>query len=355
MANFIMDGEKPVFYLQSGITENSVKELCGNLMEAKNGGYSKIKISLNTTGGSVHQMASLIAVMQDLKAQGIVIETVGTGNVASAGTLILSSGSNGYRYVYPHTQLMIHNPSFNGGGENILSEIDKKELESSKELITSLYLQTTKIEVLELKKMLEKTTYFNAEESVSFGFADEILQPVASVNLEINQSNKINKKMENDDLIKMQKENADLRERANLEKQETANKLAEIEASKHKEVVACAEELYHNLGFTENVKKMLENLGKTEGISAMLKASKEFEKPKAGILTQQTSSVSAEKAEPKTFEEKVAAGVINMKNLPKVYGSLSEQGRIDLIMEAKPLFKEYLNNLIMKGVKFKNN
>jgi ATP-dependent Clp protease protease subunit len=350
-----MDGEKPVFYLQSGINEYSVKELCDNLMDAKNGGYSKIKISLNTTGGSVHQMAGLIAVMQDLKAQGIIIETVGTGNVASAGTLILSSGSSGYRYIYPHTQLMIHNPSFNGGAENILSEIDKKSIESSTELITSLYLQTTKIEVGELKKMLEKTTYFNAEESVSFGFADEILQPVASVNLEINQSNKINKKMENDDLVKMQKENADLRERANLEKQETANKLAEIEASKHKEVVACAEELYHALGFTENVKKMLENLGKVDGISAMLKASKEFEKPKAGILTQQTSSVSAAQAEPKTFEDKVKAGVINMQNLHEQCENLTDKVAEEFGDATTSLFAEYAKELQKKGIKFQKD
>jgi ATP-dependent Clp protease protease subunit len=352
MANFIMDGEKPVFYLQEGINEYSVKELCSNLMDAKNSGYSKIKISLNTEGGSIHQMAALIAVMQDLKAQDVVIETVGTGNVMSAGILVLASGSLGYRYIYPHTQLMIHGPYIEGSN---FSEIDKKIIESSTFLLSSLLLQTTKIKEGELSEMLKKTTFLNAKESIELGFADEILQPVASANLNIKQSNKINKKMENDDSIKLQKELLDLKEKANLEKQEAVNKMAEIEASKHKEVVACAEELYHSLGFTENVKKMLENLGKTEGISAMLKASKEFEKPKAGILTQQTSSVAAAQAEPKTFEEKVKAGVINMQNLHEMCENLTDKVAEEFGEETTALFAEYAKELKRKGIKFKKD
>ncbi len=347
-----MDGEKPVFYLQSGINENSIKELCSNLMDAKNSGYSKIKISLNTTGGSVHQMAGLIAVMQDLKAQGIVIETVGTGNVASAGTLILSSGSSGYRYIYPHTQLMIHNPSFNDGAENNLSEIDKKALESSTELIKSLYLQTTKIEIGELKKMLEKTTFLNAEESVSFGFADEILQPVASSRLENNKSNnQSNNKMEQENLTEFQKEIADLKAKSNLEKQEAVNKMAEIESAKNKEVMACAEELYYSLGLTENARKMLESLGKTEGISAMLKAAKEFEKPKVGVLTQKISSEGGEGEIPKTFGDKIAAGLINIGNLKENYEKASDQEKIESMHKAPKIFAEYVLDLQRKGIK----
>lgn len=313
MNNFIMDGEIPCFYLTQRIDANSIQELSQNLIGAKNAEYKKIRITMNTGGGNVYEMATLVGVMQDLKAQGMIIETVGNGRVFSAGTLILSNGSAGNRYVYPHSQLMIHAAKYSAFDP--LDEKQKKEMQAVANMQTQLYLQSTKIEENQLLKFLEEETYFTAEQAILYGFADKIIEPVAEV--KGNEEVKPNKNNEMDELEKLKSEFE-----SKLEAMNQMQKLKEAEASKNAEIVmearnaeilSMANDLFLDLGLTEGQKSTIIKIGKNESIAEMVKVAKELAPKKAPLLQPQIDPIP--KGEPVSLLEKSIAGDYERKSI----------------------------------------
>ncbi|CAB4153077.1 ATP-dependent Clp protease proteolytic subunit [uncultured Caudovirales phage] len=313
MNNFIMDGEIPCFYLTQRIDANSIQELSQNLIGAKNAEYKKIRITMNTGGGNVYEMATLVGVMQDLKAQGMIIETVGNGRVFSAGTLILSNGSAGNRYVYPHSQLMIHAAKYSAFDP--LDENQKKEMQAVANMQKELYLQSTKIEEKELLKFLEEETYFTAEQAILYGFADKIIEPVAEV--KGNEEVKPNKNNEMDELEKLKSEFE-----SKLEAMNQMQKLKEAEASKNAEIVmearnaeilSMANDLFLDLGLTEGQKSTIIKIGKNESIAEMVKVAKELAPKKAPLLQPQIDPIP--KGEPVSLLEKSIAGDYERKSI----------------------------------------
>ena len=313
MNNFIMDGEIPCFYLNSRIDANSIQELSQNLIGAKNAEYKKLRITMNTGGGNVYEMATLVGVMQDLKAQGIIIETVGNGRIFSAGTLILSNGSAGNRYVYPHSQLMIHAAKYNAF--DALDENQKKEMQAVANMQKELYLQSTKIEEKELLKFLEEETYFTAEQAILYGFADKIIEPVAEV--KGNEEVKPNKNNKMDELEKLKSEFE-----SKLEAMNQLQKLKEAEASKNAEIVmearnaeilSMANDLFLDLGLTEGQKNTIIKIGKNESIAEMVKVAKELAPKKAPLLEAKIDPIP--KGEPVSLLEKSIAGHYERKSI----------------------------------------
>ena len=313
MNNFIMDGEIPCFYLTQRIDANSIQELSQNLIGAKNAEYKKIRITMNTGGGNVYEMATLVGVMQDLKAQGMIIETVGNGRVFSAGTLILSNGSAGNRYVYPHSQLMIHAAKYSAFDP--LDENQKKEMQAVANMQKELYLQSTKIEEKELLKFLEEETYFTAEQAILYGFADKIIEPVAEV--KGNEEVKPNKNNEMDELEKLKSEFE-----SKLEAMNQLQKLKEAEASKNAEIVmearnaeilSMANDLFLDLGLTEGQKNTIIKIGKNESIAEMVKVAKELAPKKAPLLEAKIDPIP--KGEPVSLLEKSIAGHYERKSV----------------------------------------
>ena len=313
MNNFIMDGEIPCFYLTQRIDANSIQELSQNLIGAKNAEYKKLRITMNTGGGNVYEMATLVGVMQDLKAQGIIIETVGNGRIFSAGTLILSNGSAGNRYVYPHSQLMIHAAKYTAFDP--LDENQKKEMQAVANMQTQLYLQSTKIEENQLFKFLEEETYFTAEQAILYGFADKIIEPVAEV--KGNEEVKPNKNNKMDELEKLKSEFE-----SKLEAMNQLQKLKEAEASKNAEIVmearnaeilSMANDLFLDLGLTEGQKNTIIKIGKNESIAEMVKVAKELAPKKAPLLEAKIDPIP--KGEPVSLLEKSIAGHYERKSV----------------------------------------
>lgn len=133
-----------------------------------------IKIYVSTYGGSADEMFGIYDVMNMCKEKGVIIETVGLGKVMSAGTLILSAGSDGHRKIGRHTRVMIHAVAGGsmGGLHSILNEMEQmKGLQES-------YIQAISDETDLSKKQVQGlinrkvNVYLSAEEAIEKGLAD---------------------------------------------------------------------------------------------------------------------------------------------------------------------------------------
>lgn len=132
-----------------------------------------ITLIVNGPGGHIYQALGIYDVIQSIKKKGIIVSTIGTAYACSAQSLILASGSKGYRKAYPNTTIMIHQPSGGVEGQATDIVITANEIIRLKELLTNIYIEHGAVETV--KDLMERDCWLTAEKAVEIGLIDEIL------------------------------------------------------------------------------------------------------------------------------------------------------------------------------------
>jgi len=138
--------------------------------------YLPIDFIVSTEGGSVTDMFALYDCLREVRKDCEVI-SFGVGKVMSAGVLLLAGGTKGKRKVGRNCRLMLH--AISGGHFGSLKELetDIKEVkwyqtQYAKALADETNLTEKKIRAIFRKKT---DTYFDAQQAVEWGIADEIV------------------------------------------------------------------------------------------------------------------------------------------------------------------------------------
>lgn len=133
-----------------------------------------IELYINSPGGSVSAGLGIYDVMQLVKCD---IRTYCTGLAASMGSLLLTAGAKGKRYMLPHSRAMIHQPLIQGGlaGQASDIEIHAKEMLETKRVITEIYSRHTGRNMAELTKLMDRDHYLNANRAKELGLIDEVV------------------------------------------------------------------------------------------------------------------------------------------------------------------------------------
>src|SRR5215218_1159535 len=99
-------------YLWGVVDDKSAKDVVTKLMllEADKPG-EEIKFYISSPGGSV---TSGMVVYDTMKLISSPVSTICMGLAASMGSILLSGGEKGRRLIYPHGEVMIHQPSLGG-------------------------------------------------------------------------------------------------------------------------------------------------------------------------------------------------------------------------------------------------
>ena len=168
--------------LQGNLEEESAAEIITALIvlssqkDPETNEVEPIKFYISTYGGAADEMFAIYDVMNYVKRQGVIIETVGLGKVMSAGTLLLAAGTPGHRKLGKHCRVMIH--AVAGGSMGELHSI-KNELEQMNVLQES-YIKAMSDETEMSKKQIQSlinrkvNVYLSADEAIEKGLADEV-------------------------------------------------------------------------------------------------------------------------------------------------------------------------------------
>ena len=127
---------------------------------------------INSPGGSVTAGMSIYDTMNFIKCD---VSTIVMGQAASMGSLLASSGTKGKRYILPNARHMIHQPLGGSQGQATEVEIQYKELQRWKEVLTEIYVQNTGILYSKLVSDMDRDNYMTANESVTYGLADSVI------------------------------------------------------------------------------------------------------------------------------------------------------------------------------------
>ena len=134
---------------------------------------SPVTVYINSPGGSVDEGMTLYDIMQAVAAP---IHTVCSGHAYSMAALLVCAGD--HRSMLPHSKVMVHEP-FNvnaSGGDLDQFRARCQDLEQVRRDYCQIMARHTGRTVDEVSEAMHKTTFYNADEAVDFGFCDEIIR-----------------------------------------------------------------------------------------------------------------------------------------------------------------------------------
>ncbi len=164
-----------IIFLGGQIDDHMANNIIAQLLFLESEDAKKdIKLYINSPGGSVTSAMAIYDTMNHIKPD---VATICTGLAASAGAVLLSSGTKGKRFVLPNSEVMIHQVM--GGAEGQASDIaiTAKHIIKVKENLNKILAKNTGKPVAQVEKDSDRDYYMSAEEAKKYGLVDEIYKP----------------------------------------------------------------------------------------------------------------------------------------------------------------------------------
>lgn len=163
-------------YLWGAVDDRTAKEVTTKmlLLDADKPG-EEIKFYINSPGGVVTSGMVIYDTMRMLKSP---VSTICMGLAASMGSILLSGGVKGRRFIYPHGEVMIHQPSLGGHiqGVSIDLEITAKQTRRVKEIGARILAENCGKKVDQIMKDFDRDYWMDAKESIEYGIVDELVE-----------------------------------------------------------------------------------------------------------------------------------------------------------------------------------
>ncbi|MEY3436348.1 MAG: hypothetical protein RL335_804 [Bacteroidota bacterium] len=166
--------EQRKVFLWGPVDDRSAKDITARLMylEAIDPG-KEITFYINSPGGVVTSGMVIYDTMQMISSP---VSTVCMGMAASMGSILLSGGAKGRRFIFPHGEVMIHQPSGGGRGTSADLEIMAEQIRKIKELGAKILADNCSQPFEKVMKDFDRDYWMDAEESVNYGIVDGVVR-----------------------------------------------------------------------------------------------------------------------------------------------------------------------------------
>ena len=176
----------PVIIRVRSFTEVAAKEFSSLMMRAHNTGQTVIPIIIDSYGGQVYSLMSMIA---DIKNSKLPVATIVQGKAMSCGAILFSYGQEGMRYMDEDSTVMIHDVSSGGWGKIEELKADAAEADRLNKKIFHMMAQNCgKNKKYFLDLIHEKghaDWYLDSDECLEHNLANKIEVPTLNVNVSV--------------------------------------------------------------------------------------------------------------------------------------------------------------------------
>ena len=166
-----------IIMLGSPVTDDVANSIIAQMffLEMENP-EQEIHLYIKSPGGSVTAGLAIYDIMQFVKCP---VSTYCIGMAASMGSLLLTAGAQGKRFVLPHARIMVHQPLIGGGGiagQASDIEIQARELINTKRKLTEIYERHTGKTYEELNEMMDRDYFMSPGDAKEHGLVDEVVE-----------------------------------------------------------------------------------------------------------------------------------------------------------------------------------
>jgi ATP-dependent Clp protease protease subunit len=132
-----------------------------------------IQLYINSPGGSISAGMAIYDTMQYIKPD---VATVAVGMAASMGSVILSGGAKGKRYILPHAEVLIHQAMGGAEGQSSDVEIAARQLKKSKDMLNQILSQNSGQPLEKVQQDTDRDYWMTGQEVVDYGLVDKVLE-----------------------------------------------------------------------------------------------------------------------------------------------------------------------------------
>lgn len=167
-----------IIFLTGPVEDTMAASICMQLLflEAENP-KKEISMYINSPGGVVTAGMAIYDTMQFIRCP---VATLCIGQAASMGSLLLTAGQRGKRFILPNARVMVHQPS--GGFQGQASDIERhaQDIIKMKKRLNEVYVEHTGQDYEVIERTLDRDHFMTAEEAKEFGLVDEVIDKRAS-------------------------------------------------------------------------------------------------------------------------------------------------------------------------------
>lgn len=167
--------EERIIMLDGPIEQHTASLIIAQLLYLESKGQDDITMYINSPGGSVTDGLAIYDTMQYINCD---VATIVTGMAASMGSVLLAAGTTGKRSALPNAQVMIHQPLISGGlsGQCTDIMIHADNLAKTRNKLEEILAKHSAKSFDEIHIACERDNYLSAEEALSYGFIDKIIE-----------------------------------------------------------------------------------------------------------------------------------------------------------------------------------
>lgn len=134
----------------------------------------EIKFFINSPGGMVTSGMVMYDAMRMLKSP---VTTICMGLAASMGSILLSGGTKGKRLIFPHGEVMIHQPSIGGHYQAVSADLEIQAIQTkkTKEIAARILAENCGKKFETIMKDFDRDYWMDANESIKYGIVDQLV------------------------------------------------------------------------------------------------------------------------------------------------------------------------------------
>lgn len=161
-----------IVYFTGVVNDDTCNTAVAQLLYLTSVDERDINMYINSPGGSVVDGLGLVDTMNYINCD---VSTLCIGMAASMGSVLLSNGAKGKRFVLPHSRVMIHQVSSSQSGTLADLEIEIEQTRRCKNDVYKILADNTGKTFEEMEALCDRNNWFIGQEAVNLGIADKVL------------------------------------------------------------------------------------------------------------------------------------------------------------------------------------
>ncbi len=139
-----------------------------------------IHFYINSPGGSITAGLAVYDTMRFLRCE---VATYCIGQAASMGAFLFAGGAAEKRFMLPNSRVLLHQPMISGVLTGVATdlEIEAREVLRLRTRLYNILAQHSEKDAEQIEKDCDRNLWLEAEDAVSYGLADRILQKAPQV------------------------------------------------------------------------------------------------------------------------------------------------------------------------------
>jgi ATP-dependent Clp protease, protease subunit len=164
-------------YLIGDIEKDTARACIERLRELANDSGKPITIYINSAGGNVTDGLAIHDSIRHVVSKGVEVTIIVQGMAYSMGSIVLQAASDGRRFAFPHSWIMIHEPAKWAGWQSTTAAA--QHLERLKQMQDQIYRILSSRSGKPLRQIIKDTKrtdfYLDAQKALDYGLIDAVV------------------------------------------------------------------------------------------------------------------------------------------------------------------------------------